>query len=161
MDDDCGHLVTGFPARPPAHAARPRSARRWPLLLAALLIPCAAAAALQLQSRDQTASAPTSARSITAPPGLPLPPTELVGLTSQPWDAGPLADPQRRASCLTGLGYPSATVLGARVMPINGRPAVVMVLSGDHSADMRAVAVRPDCDARQPNRISEELLPRP
>lgn len=162
MDQDGGHLVTGVPARGPAHAARPRPTPRRPLLLlAAAAVPGIAAVVLLLPSPGQTPSAPTSARTITATPELPLPPAELAALTSQPWDAGPLADPQRRASCLAGLGYPSASVLGARTMPVGGRPAVVLVLSGDGAGDLRAVAVRPDCDAARPGRIAERVLPRP
>ncbi len=130
-------------------------------MLAAVVVPGIVAASLFLQSPGQSPSAPTSARTITATPELPLPPAELVALAAQPWDAGPLADPQRRASCLAGLGYPSANVLGARTMPVSGRPAVVLVLSGDGAGDLRAVAVRPDCEAARPGRIAEQVLPRP
>ncbi len=161
MEQDCRHIVTDAPARPPAHAARPQPGRRWPFVLAALVGLSAFGAALVLPSPGETPSAPTSARNITVTPVMPLPPSELAALTAQPWDAGPLIDPQRRASCLRGLGYPSATVLGARTMPVNGRPAVVLVLATETAGELRAVVVRPDCDAGRPGRIAEDFLPRP
>ena len=42
------------------------------------------------------------------------------------------ADPQRRASCLSGLGYPASTPgAGRPPVEINARPGVVLVLPGD------------------------------
>lgn len=120
-----------------------------------------AAAAALLGSPDRTASAPGSARSITVTPTVPLPPEELAALTTRPWDAGPLADPGRRAACLAGLGYPSAAVLGVRAAPVNGRPAVVLVLAGDRAGELRALAVWPDCGVGRLGLIAEQVLPRP
>lgn len=117
--------------------------------------------AILLRPDGPAPSSPPSARTITAQPGIPLAPAELAALADRPWDAGPLADPQRRASCLAGLGYPAADVLGAATMPVHGRPAVVLLLSGDRPGERRAVAVRPDCDARQPGLVAEETMPRP
>ncbi len=162
MDERPGHTVTGVPAVPAAHAVRPGSGRSWPLVLAAVVVVVgSAAAAALLGTADRTASAPSSARSITVTPTVPLPPEELAALTTRPWDAGPLADPGRRAACLAGLGYPSAAVLGARTIPVNDRPAIVLVLSGDRADELRALAVWPDCGAGRPGLIAEQVLPRP
>ena len=161
MEEQPGHTVTGGPAPPATHAARPGSGRSWPLLLAAVAVGVGGAAAALLGTPDRTASMPSSARSITVTPTVPLPPQELAALTTSPWDAGPLTDPGRRAACLAGLGYPAAVVLGARAVPVNDHPAIVLVLSGDRVDELRALAVWPDCGAGRPGLIAEQVLPRP
>lgn len=162
MDEQPGHSVTGEPPRTAAHAARPGTGRFGATALtAAAVVIAGAAVAVLLGTSDRIVSVPTSARSITVTPTVPLPPEELVALTAQPIDAGPLGDPERQAVCLDGLGYPSATVLGARAMTVNDRPAVVLVLSGDRVGELRAVAVWPDCGAGRSGLIAEQVLPRP
>ncbi|EUA29404.1 hypothetical protein I548_2591 [Mycobacterium intracellulare] len=64
----------------------------------------------------------------TPPMEVPLSADEILGLLDRAPDfgssGGTLSDPARRASCLTGLGYPAATqVLGARPVEVNARPA--------------------------------------
>lgn len=161
MDEHQGHTVTGVPGRPAAHAARPGTTRLWPVSLAVGAIALTGAAlALASDLPGRTASTPSSARSITVTPTIPLPPGELAALTAQPSEAGPLADPERLSACLAGLGYPAASVLGATELPVDG-PAVVLVLSGDRPGDLHAVAVRPDCGAGRFGVIAEQVLPRP
>lgn len=155
------HAVTGEPAGRPTHADRPTVGLRRPVLLAAGLAALGAAAVWALHSPGPVPSAPSSARTITAMPTVPLAPADLAALTAVPPDAGALADPERRASCLAGLGRADARVLGARVIDVDGRPAVVLVLSGEQGDPLRAVAVRPDCALGQPGLIAEQVLPRP
>ncbi len=80
-------------------------------------------------------SRPTTAEHITVsrpPRTIPLSDQQILALLDNQPDFGPLADPQRRVSCLAGLGYPSdARVLGARPVQIAGRPAVVLLLPAD------------------------------
>lgn len=162
MDEQPGNTVTDAPSGPAAHAARPRPARFWLLALAAATVVLAGVVIAGLPADpDSALSAPSSARSITVTPTVPLPPAELAALIEQPLDAGPLVDPGRRAACLAGLGYPSATVLGARAVAVNDRPAVVFVLAGEHPAELRAVAVWTDCGVDRTGLIAEQILPRP
>jgi hypothetical protein len=109
-------------------------------------------------------SGPT-AESITVsrqPAELPLSNPQIVGLLSQPPDYGPLADPQQRASCLSGLGYPGATaVLGARPVDMNGRPAVLIVLPADSPGKVLALVVEPDCNAAHSGLLANTLVNRP
>ncbi|MGC1155965.1 MAG: hypothetical protein WA925_28795, partial [Mycobacterium sp.] len=77
-------------------------------------------------------------------------------------DFGPLADPQRRASCLTGLGYPAdARVLGARPVEIAGRPAVLLLLPGDAAGALTALAVAPTCSAVETGLSADRIVHRP
>lgn len=162
MSEERRHTVTGCPAQPAAHAARPGSGPLWPTALFGMaLLFVGGSVAASLGSSERSASAPSSARSITVTPTVPLAPRELAALTTQPWDAGPLADPGLRAACLQGLGYPAVVVLGARTITVNDRPAVVLVLPGADPGHLRAVAVRPDCGAGRSGLIAEQVLPRP
>ncbi len=85
----------------------------------------------------------------------------LALLDNQP-DFGPLADPQRRVSCLAGLGYPSdARVLGARPVQIAGRPAVVLLLPADTPGTVTALAVAPNCSAVDTGLLADRIVNRP
>ena len=97
------------------------------------------------------------------PSGFPLSEPRLVDLLSQPPDFGPLGDPQRRASCLAGLGYPASTVvLGATPATANGRPAVILLVpGGDAPNAVTALAVRPDCSSVDTGLLAEKTLTRP
>ena len=48
-----------------------------------------------------------------------------------------------------------------RTIPVDDRPAIVLVLSGDRADELRALAVWPDCGAGRPGLIAEQVLPRP
>ncbi|KKC02231.1 hypothetical protein WU83_25220, partial [Mycobacterium nebraskense] len=110
-------------------------------------------------------STPVTAEHITVstpPMVIPLSQNEILGLLSQSPDYGPLGDPARRASCLTGLGYPASTqVLGARRVEINARPGVVLVVPGDtpHSLEVYAVAL--NCNAADTGLLANTQIPRP
>ncbi len=89
---------------------------------------------------------------------LPLSDPQIVGLLSRSPDYGPLADPQRRASCLSGLGYSAATaVLGARPVDMHGRPAVLMVLAADTPRTLLALVVEPDCNSAHTGLLAEHV----
>jgi hypothetical protein len=101
-----------------------------------------------------TVSAPLAA--------VPLSGQEILGLLGQRPDYGALSDPQRRASCLSGLGYPaSAPVLGARPVDIDGRPAVLLVLPGDTPGDLIALVVQPTCNSANTGLIADTQIGRP
>lgn len=72
-----------------------------------------------------------------------------------------LDDPQRRASCLSGLGYPASTpVLGAQPIEINGRPAVVLLLPGGTPDELVVFAIARSCSAADTGLWASTALPR-
>ena len=109
-------------------------------------------------------SGPTAAQmtvGATAPTGFPMSDAELRAALSEPRDLGPLADPQRRASCLTGLGYsPAQEVLGARQLSVSGRPAVLLLVPGGASGQISAVLVEPTCSAANTALVAETVVAR-
>ncbi len=93
---------------------------------------------------------------------LPLSDPQIIGLLADSPDYGPLADPRRRASCLSGLGYTAATpVLGARPVDMQGRPAVLMVLAADTPGTLLALIVEPDCNSAHSGLLANTLVTRP
>ncbi|MGY4708413.1 hypothetical protein ACXDF8_02385 [Mycolicibacterium sp. CBM1] len=115
-----------------------------------------------LRSPEPAASTLTSASLITVTPTFPVSGRELAALVARSPDFGPLADPRRRASCLSGLGYPgSIQVLGAEQVQIDGRAAVVLVLPGDRPDELVGVAVAPNCSAVDTAKIADTAVRRP
>jgi hypothetical protein len=111
------------------------------------------------QSLGPTAKSITVSRAAT---NLPLSNPQIVGLLSHSPDYGALADPQQRASCLSGLGYSAATaVLGARPVDMHGRPAVLMVLPADTPGMVLALVVEPDCNSAHSGLLADTLVTRP
>jgi hypothetical protein len=112
-----------------------------------------------------TSSKPTTAQQITVsrPPMLiPLSDPQILALLDRKPNYGPLADPQRRASCLGGLGYPAgAEVLGAQPMEIAGRAAVLLVLSAGTSGSVTALAVAPTCSSVNTGLLADRVVNRP
>ena len=166
--DDHAHTVAPGPvaAGAAAHAARPPANTR--RLVAALVGAAALVAAIGigtaalLRSPGATRSAVTSARTITVAPTVPLSGRELAALVDRSPDFGSLADPTRRAACLSGLGYPgSVQVLGAEPLHVDGRPAVVLVLPGEQPGDLVALAVAPSCSAVDTGLIADTTARRP
>ena len=73
-----------------------------------------------------------------------------------------LADARRRASCLSGLGYPASNaLLGAWQVEINGAPAVVLVLPGDAPDTVTALAVRQSCSSADTGLLADTQIRRP
>ncbi|ETB25088.1 hypothetical protein O977_25835, partial [Mycobacterium avium subsp. paratuberculosis 10-5975] len=110
-------------------------------------------------------STPTDIEHITVstpPMQIPLSRAEILGLLDRSPDFGPLSDPARRASCLTGLGYPASTpVLGARPVAINARPGVVLVIPGDSPHVLTVYAVSANCSAADTGLLANTEVPRP
>lgn len=110
-------------------------------------------------------SAGPTAESITVsrpPRNIPLSDPQLVALLSRNPDYGALADPQRRASCLDGLGYSGATrVLGAQPVDMHGQPAVLMLLPGETPKRVVALVVKPDCSSAHGGLLANTVVTRP
>jgi hypothetical protein len=160
--------------RPAGHTVGPgrlpRSVRVT-VALAGLAGLAAAAAAVWLgtaaliNAPAPTPSRPTTAEHITVsrpPMTIPLSDQQILALLDHEPDFGPLADPQRRTSCLAGLGYPAAArVLGARPVEIAGRPAILLVLPGDTPTTVRALAVAPTCSSVNTGLLADRIVDRP
>jgi hypothetical protein len=110
-------------------------------------------------------SRPTTIEHITVsrpPQTIPLSDQQILALVDHEADFGPLNDPRRRASCLSGLGYPAdARVLGARPIDIAGHPAVLLVLPGDAPGNVKALAVAPTCSAANTGLSADRIVTRP
>ena len=152
---------------PSARGGLPRSAR----LAVALTGLTAVAVAAWLGTRAlitapaSTTSRPTTIEHITVsrpPQTIPLSDQQILALLDHEPDFGPLTDPRRRASCLSGLGYPAnARVLGARPIDIAGHPAVLLVLPGDAPGNVKALAVAPTCSAANTGLSADRIVTRP
>ena len=91
--------------------------------------------------------------------GFPLSDAELRAALYEQHDLGPLADPQRRASCLTGLGYsPALTVLGGRSLEVSGRPGLLLLVTAGTADQISAVVVAPSCNAAHTGLLAKTLL---
>jgi hypothetical protein len=98
----------------------------------------------------------------TPPMAIPLSQNEILGLLDRGPDYGTLSDPARRASCLTGLGYPASTqILGARPVEINARPGVVLLIPGDSPHILAVFAVSPNCSAADTGLLANTQVSRP
>jgi hypothetical protein len=160
-----------------AHSARPhvRPARVAAGVagLAAVLAAIGLGTAALLDAPAPTPSTEVTAEHITVstpPMVIPLSQSEILGLLDRSPDFGPvggphassLNDPQRRASCLSGLGYPASTrVLGARPLEINARSGVVLVLPADTPDSLAVFAVALNCSAADTGLLANTQIPRP
>jgi hypothetical protein len=154
-----------------AHTIRtgslPRSARVG--IAAAGLIAAGAAVwlgtAALITAPTSTPSRPTTAEHITVsrpPVTIPLSDQQILALLDHEPDFGALADPQRRTSCLAGLGYPAdARILGARPVEITGHPAVLLVLPADTPGTVTALAVAPTCSSVNTGLLADSMVNRP
>jgi hypothetical protein len=155
-------------AHAPAHSVR--HTPRWQVVALVAGIGAAAVGAViggltLMRDPAPTWSAGPTAKSITVSrpaTELPLSSPQIVGLLSERPDYGPLADPQRRASCLSGLGYSAGTaVLGARPVDMHGRPAMLIVLPADTPGMVLALVVEQDCNAAHTGLLANTLVTRP
>lgn len=154
---------------PPTHSARPvvRPSRVAAAVagLGAVLAAIGVGTVALMRAPGPAPSTPDTAELITVstpPMAIPLTQGEIQALLGHPPDYGPLADPARRASCLTGLGYPAATeVLGARPIEINARPGVVLVVAADTPRTLAVYAVAPSCSAADTGLLANTQVPRP
>ena len=154
-----------------AHTLRPgRLPRSTRAAVAGAGLAAAAVAAWLGTAALITAPAPTPSRPTTAehitvsrpPTTIPLSDQQILALLDDKPDFGPLADPQRRTSCLAGLGYPAnARVLGARPVQIAGHPAVLLLLPADTPASITALAVAPTCSSVDTGLLADRHVDRP
>jgi hypothetical protein len=118
-----------------------------------------------IRGTEPAASVGPTAESITVsgpPRDIPLSDPQIVGLLSRIPDYGPLADPQRRASCLNGLGYSAATkLLGARPVDMYGRPGVLLLLAGETPKAVVALVVEPNCSSAHTGLLANTVVTRP
>jgi hypothetical protein len=151
--------------RPPGHSVRPTS--RWQVLAlvagigAAVVGAAVGAVMLMHDPPPRWPAGPTAERITVSRPAteLPLSTPQIVGLLSRRPDYGPLTDP---AACLTGLGYSAtSTVLGARPVDMQGRPAVLIVLPADTPGMVLALVVAQDCNAAHTGLLANTLITRP
>lgn len=156
-------VATHF-ARPPG---RPLRVAAGIVGLCALTIMIGFGALVLLRAPASMPSEPTTAEHITASESaaiIPLTPAQILELTNRAPDYGPpgspLNNPQRRASCLSGLGYSASTaVLGAQPVQINARLAVVLVIPADPPDHLVAVAVALSCSAVDTGLLASTVLP--
>jgi len=161
----------GRSRRGAAHTARPGRLPRSTRLAIALAGLAAAAVAAWLGTAALISpptpmpSRPTTAEHITVsrpPMMIPLSDQQILALLDDKPDFGPLADPQRRTSCLTGLGYPAnARVLGARPVQIAGRSAILLVFADDTPGTVTALAVAPNCSSVDTGLLADRHVHRP
>jgi hypothetical protein len=151
----------------PRHAARPGISRPHRIAAGIGVLAAAVAAVIGLGALLRPSTPVTSglvtAREITPVENGPVPLSgdQLLALLDAPADLGALTDPVRRASCLTGLGYPASTpVLGARPVQMNGRDAVVLVLAGADPGVLVALAVPPGCAAAHTGLLAQTTVHR-
>ncbi|OBI35836.1 hypothetical protein A5709_17775 [Mycobacterium sp. E1386] len=162
-------LASAEADQPVAHSARPRirPARVVAVVagVGALLAAIGVGSAALITAPEPAPSTPVTAEHITVstpPMVVPLSREEILALLDQSPDYGPLGDPARRASCLTGLGYPASTqVLGARRVEINARPGVVLVVAGDTPHSLAVYAVALNCSAADTGLLANTEVPRP
>lgn len=145
----------------------PRSARVGIAVagLAAAAAAVAVGSAALITAPPPTPSRPTTAEHITVarpPMAIPLSDPELLALLDRGPDFGALADPQRRTSCLAGLGYPAGVrVLGAHPVEISGRPAILLLLPADTPGTVTALAVAPTCSSANTGLLADRIVNRP
>jgi hypothetical protein len=154
-----------------AHTVRPGRLPRSARVAVAVAGLAAAAAAVWvgttalITAPPPTPSRPTTVEHITVsrpPMIIPLADQQILALLDGQPDLGPLADPQRRTSCLAGLGYPAdARVLAARPVEIAGRPAILLVLPGDTPGTVVALAVAPTCSSVDTGLLADRIVNRP
>jgi hypothetical protein len=163
------HRVVAPPGTDAAHAAR-GPGPRLRIVAAAVGIGAAVAAAgigtamLQHAPAHVPTTGPTAERITVSKTSdaIPLTNAQILDLLGQPPDLGPLADPQRRASCLSALGYPTAApVLGAQPVSVGGRSGVLVLLAGDAPRTVNAVVVALNCSSVDTGLLAQRVVTRP
>lgn len=157
------------PTSTPGHSARPQLRPGRVVAgvagLCAVLTAVGIGTAALINAPEPIPSTAVTAEHITVstpPMVVPLSQAEILGLLDRKPEYGPLNDPSRRASCLSGLGYPASTrVLGARPVEINARPGVLLVLPGDTPNNLAVFAVALNCSAADTGLLANTELPRP
>jgi hypothetical protein len=164
--DVTAQIGTALRSEPPPASAQPSQSRHVAAAagVAALIAAGAVGTAMLLGggSAGDVASAPSSVATPRVSGGLPLSEGQIAALLRQPPALGELADPRRRVSCLSGLGYPTSTaVLGGKPLLVDGVPAVLMLLPGDVPGRINAVVVAPECSAVDTGLVVSSVVSRP
>ncbi|WP_454561715.1 hypothetical protein [Mycobacterium haemophilum] len=152
-----------------AHSARPQVGPTKVIAavagLGAVVAAIGVGTAALIDAPASTPAEPATAQHITVstpPPVIPLSEAQILDLLHRAPEFGSLGDAARRASCLSGLGYPaSTTVLGAQLIDVNARPAVLLVLPGDTPDKLAVFAVTPYCSAVNTGLLATTGIPRP
>jgi hypothetical protein len=168
-----GLLSSGSRIGGAAHSARPRIRPARVVAgvagMGAVIAAIGIGAAALVNAPAPTPSAPITAEHITVstpPMVIPLSQAQIIALLDRSPDfgppGGPLNDPARRASCLSGLGYPASTqVLAAQPIDINARPGVLLVLPGDTPDSLAVFAVALNCSAADTGLLANTQIARP
>lgn len=147
------------PALPPARVIAAAAG------VTAVVIAVALGTMALLRARAPAPSTPVTAQHITVSSRaivIPLSAAQILALLDRSPDYGALADPARRSSCLTGLGYPVSTrVLGAQRIEINGLPAVLLVLPGATPDALAVLAVSSNCSLADTGLLVDTVVRRP
>ena len=155
-------------APPPGHGTGNPLRRRRLAALAGIAALAVAAVIGTVMALNDSAQPPTPADGPTAEylktprhAGMPLSDQRILALLDQPPQLGPLADPQRIASCLQGLGYAPATpVLGATTRSDDGTRVLLLLPAPDPKSVM-ALLVGADCRAADAGLVADAQLTRP
>jgi len=150
------------------HADRPASkVHRLGLVIGLGAVLSAVVLGAVMLTRDPAptwSSGPTAEKiTVSRPPQrMPLSTPQIIELLSSGPDFGPLADPQRRASCLSGLGYPAdTTVLGAQPVHVDGTAGVLIVLPADTPKAVLALVVDANCGPAHTGLLARTAVTRP
>ncbi|CAN5367710.1 hypothetical protein BH09ACT8_BH09ACT8_04930 [soil metagenome] len=163
------HVVEPSAGAGAAHSVRPGGRRLRSLAaiagLTAAVVAIGVGTTALMRSPATVTSTITTANLITVsvpPAAIPLSDRQIADLLGATPDFGALGEPARRTSCLAGLGYPAtAPILGATPVQINTRPAVLLVLDGDSSDMVTALAVAPNCSSAGTGLLADTAVPRP
>ncbi len=133
--------------------------------VAAVVVAVALGSVALLRARAPAPDAAVTAQHITVssrPTVIPLSAAQILALLDRSPEYGALADPVRRSSCLTGLGYPVSTrVLGAQQIELNGLPAVLLVLPGTAPDALEVLAVSTNCSLADTGLLADTVVRRP
>jgi hypothetical protein len=159
------HLPATHTVQPSKRLCRGRALATASGLAAAVLAAGLGTAALIATPKPAPTPGEPTAQLITVtrpPMRIPLSDPQILALLNREPDYGPLADPQRRGSCLGGLGYPAATqVLSAQPIEIAGRAAVLLVLPSRTPDKVTALAVAPTCSSLNTGLLADRVVNRP
>ena len=121
-------------------------------------------AMLQHAPAPRAAAGPTAERITVSKPsdGIPLTDPRILDLLGQPPDLGPLADPQRRASCLAVSAIRRPRPSSAREpVAVGGRSGVLVLLAGDAPRTVNAVVVGLNCSSVDTGLLAKRVVTRP